>query len=48
MADMFEEAKKNPVFHKFDYDKIPVVDLVNQIITDSYQKRAALQPLFLQ
>ena len=41
MADMFEEAKKNPVFHKFDYDKIPVVDLVNQIITDSYQKRAS-------
>ena len=41
MANMFEEAKKNPVFRKFDYDKIPVVDLVNQIITDSYQKRAS-------
>ena len=38
---MYEEAKKTPIFKKFDYDKIPIVDLVNTIITDAYQKRAS-------
>ena len=41
MRNMNEEAKKSPIFHKFDYDKIPIVDLVNQIITDAYEKRAS-------
>ena len=38
-----EEAttKINNVFTEFEYDKIPVVDLVNQMINDAVEKRAS-------
>ena len=31
----------NNVFRNFDYDNIPIVDLVNEMITDAFQKRAS-------
>lgn len=38
-----EEAttKVNTVFTEFEYDKIPIVDLVNQMINDAVEKRAS-------
>ena len=38
-----EEAtsKINNVFTEFEYDKIPVVDLVNKMINDAVEKRAS-------
>ena len=37
------ETKKelNNVYRNFDYDNMPVVDLVNEMITDAFQKRAS-------
>ena len=38
-----KEDKKelSNIFRKFDYDNMPIVDLVNEIITDAYKKRAS-------
>ena len=38
-----KEIKKpnNGVFRDFDYDNTPIVDLVNEMINDAYQKRAS-------
>ena len=38
-----KDTKKevNNVFRSFDYDNIPIVDLVNEMITDAFQKRAS-------
>lgn len=33
--------KINNVFTEFEYDKIPVVDLVNKMINDAVEKRAS-------
>ena len=33
--------KESSVFKEFDYDNVPIVDLVNEIITDAFRKRAS-------
>lgn len=35
------DPNKNVVFRDFNYDKTPIVDLVNQMITDAVSKRAS-------
>ena len=35
------KKEKNSIFKEYDYDNIPIVELVNEIITDSYKKRAS-------
>ena len=35
------EVEKNNIFKEFDYDNMPIVDLVNEIITDAFKKRAS-------
>ena len=35
------DLKNNNVFREFDYDNMPIVDLVNEMIDDSFQKRAS-------
>lgn len=37
-----EEKKEiNNIFRNFDYDNMPIVDLVNEMITDAFKKRAS-------
>ena len=36
-----DEKKLNSVYREFEYDKIPIVDLVNEIINDSFNHRAS-------
>ena len=36
-----EKHKENTVYKEFEYDKIPVVDLVNEIINDAFNHRAS-------
>ena len=36
-----DAKKENNVFRTFDYDNIPIVDLVNEMITDAFKKRAS-------
>ena len=36
-----DKKEKNNVFKEYDYENIPIVDLVNEMITDSYNKRAS-------
>jgi len=35
------DVKENNVFRKFDYENMPIVDLVNEMIDDSFKKRAS-------
>ena len=35
------KKETNNVFRNFDYDNIPIVDLVNEMITDAFEKRAS-------